>query len=121
MERGEDLVEVDGVSFEDSFPLRRRDACWTVWGDFDKEFRGGDISMECSEYPTGFLATGVARDVGGGIGWDVPGHIGFNELAFSRGFVIVFVKVGLCVIFASFRSFLVSFLPQVRRRVRSDS
>jgi hypothetical protein len=49
VEGSEDLVKVDGVSFEDSLPLRRWDPRRTVWGEFNKEFRLGDVTVVGSE------------------------------------------------------------------------
>jgi hypothetical protein len=45
MERREDLVKVDGISFEDPLQLRGRDSGWGIVSDFDVEFRFGDISV----------------------------------------------------------------------------
>ena len=49
VEKREDVVEVDGFSFENSFPLGGRDSGRRVVGNPDEELGFGDITVVCSE------------------------------------------------------------------------
>jgi hypothetical protein len=93
VERREDLVEVDGISFEDSLPLGGRDSCRRTLGDLDEEFRFGYIAVVDSQKPTGFLATGVANSRGGVGRVDIPGHIGLGELLTLDSLPVVGVAI----------------------------
>jgi len=45
VERREDLIEIDGIAFEDTFPLRGRDSGRRVVSDFEEELGLGNISI----------------------------------------------------------------------------
>jgi hypothetical protein len=45
MQQCEDLVEVDSISFEDSFPLGERYSGGGIGSNFDEELGFGDISV----------------------------------------------------------------------------
>ena len=80
------------VSFEDSFPLRRRDSWGGVMSDLDKKRGFGNVSIVCSQKPTGFFATGVAR-TGGRVGRSFePRHVWFWQfLSFGGGSIVSLV------------------------------
>ena len=49
VEKREDVVEVDGFSFENSPPLRGRDSGRRVVSNSDEELGFGDVAVICSE------------------------------------------------------------------------
>jgi hypothetical protein len=59
VERGEEVIELDGLASEDPFPLRRGDAWWSSSGNFDPEFTTGDISVENSQQSASFSTAGT--------------------------------------------------------------
>jgi hypothetical protein len=75
VERCEDLVEVDGISSEDPFPLRGRNTGWGVASDSDEELGFGEVAVIDSQKPMGFLAIGMVRSRGGVGRLGIPWHL----------------------------------------------
>ena len=87
MERREDLVEVDRLSFEDSFPLRCRYVFWDSRSDADKEFSFFDVSVIEAEKVDSFLVTGISSS-GSRCSPSVPRHVRLSKSWLLLWFVV---------------------------------
>ena len=59
------MIEVDGLSLENTLPLRGGDAGWGVQSDFNEELGFGDVEVVGSQESASLLATGVTITGGG--------------------------------------------------------
>jgi len=59
MERGEEMVELDGFTFKDSLPLRGGNTGWCTFGKLDPEFTSRDVSVENSQRLASFPTAGA--------------------------------------------------------------
>lgn len=82
VERREDLVKVDGLSFEDSLPLGRRYVFWGSWSDADEELNLFNVFIEELEEFDRLPHASVIILNGSWFSSSMPGHIGLCDSRF---------------------------------------